>query len=465
MKRLWQTRHTKKLLFLPPVIVGAVVLAVVASRSKEMPRRPVEELSRVLRVIEVPQVSVVPRVLGFGTAKPRRVWQAVPEVSGRIIAVHDELRSGAIIRQDDELFRIDPVQFDLAIQQIEADIQQANAQLAELDAREKNSLASLQIEQQSLEIAEKDLARHRNLVQQNAAASAEVERAQRAVLNQRQLVQNHRSALNLFPAQRTSLEASLAAKQVALRDAQRNLANTVVAAPFTCRLGDVNLDVGQFVTAGMSLFETDGIDTIEIDAQVPLERFIEILDVDASEYDELLAVIATFDLGKMRQWFTQRSKSVVRVRSGKLNAEWDAKLSTVRERIDPQTRTVGIVVEVENPMQKIIPGQRPLLTKGMFCEIELRGSARPRRLVVPRLAIHDNHVYVLDSESKLERREVELEMAQGSFAVVQAGLAQGETLVVSDPTPAVIGLRVKPIQDDDVLNDLVNEATGLGVSR
>jgi hypothetical protein len=96
----------------------------------------------------------------------------------------------------------------------------------------------------------------------------------------------------------------------------------------------------------------------------------------------------------------------------------------------------------------------------MYCEAELRGAARPQRVVIPRSAIHDGHVYLVGSDRRLQRRSIEVEFVQAGFACLRAGLSGNETLVVSDPTPAIEGMLVEAIIDEGVQARLVSEAAG-----
>ena len=98
----------------------------------------------------------------------------------------------------------------------------------------------------------------------------------------------------------------------------------------------------------------------------------------------------------------------------------------------------------------------------MFCEVELRAKPRTGRIVVPRTAIRDGQVFVLNAENRLESRPVEIAFSQGGLASIRSGLKPGEKLVVSDPTPAIEGMLVEPTDDDAALQRLVAEAQGEG---
>ena len=107
-----------------------------------------------MRIVRVPVVDVVPRVIGYGTAEPDRVWKAVAEVRGRVIETHPELKPGAMIRRGETLLRIDPTEYELAVARLEADIEQVAAQLEQLDVSQKNDQALLELEEASLKLAE-----------------------------------------------------------------------------------------------------------------------------------------------------------------------------------------------------------------------------------------------------------------------------------------------------------------------
>jgi hypothetical protein len=101
----------------------------------------------------------------------------------------------------------------------------------------------------------------------------------------------------------------------------------------------------------------------------------------------------------------------------------------------------------------------------MYCEVELRGKVRESHLVIPRSALHNSEVYLLDADNRLQRRAVELDFAQSNFLCLKSGLNEGDTLVVSDPTPAIEGMLVEPVVDNHVLQALIQEATGEGAAE
>lgn len=447
-------RWGSRLLFIPPLLAGVVIAIWLVGNRPQPQRKVANEAMRMLRVIEVPVVDVLPQVVGYGTAEPGQTWQAVAQVEGRIVDVHPELHSGSFVRKNQLLLKIDPAEYQFAVAQLEAEIEQAKSLIEELTRTEENLQASLKIERDALSVTEREMQRLQELVAQRATSQSEVDAQQRSILTQQQRLQAQASALNLLPAQKQNQQANLALKQAQLAQAQLDLKHTEIRAPYDCRLGAVSLDVDQFVGTGQSLFEASSIDLVEVEAQAPMREVRRLIHNPTG-----VAPAGELTSQRVRDIFNVRA-IVEMASSGESSAKWSARFMRIRESLDPQTRSLSLVVGVDNPYGQIVPGVRPPLLQGTYCRVTLIGKPRPDQVVVPRHAIHGGHVYVLDEENRLRRRPVEIAFQQSEFAVIGSGLAGGETLVVADPAPAIEGMLVDPLMDDSLLKRLVADARG-----
>jgi hypothetical protein len=97
-----------------------------------------------------------------------------------------------------------------------------------------------------------------------------------------------------------------------------------------------------------------------------------------------------------------------------------------------------------------VPSSPPLL-EGVFCEVEFRGQPRPAQLVVPRVAIRDGRLYIVNEENRLETRDVTSVLPVGELAVVIGAVDEGDRVILSDPTPAVDGMLVDPVQEEPAI--------------
>jgi RND family efflux transporter MFP subunit len=437
---------------LPVLAAIAVVATLVRTRSRPV-ARPVEESTRSLRVIEAPLVAFRPRALGYGLAEPARTWQAVAEVEGTVVSVHPELKAGALIKADTVLLQIDRADYELAVAKLAATVAETRAKLDELDAEERSRLAAREIEERSLALARKSLDRMRKLGKEDIVATDQIDREERNVLRQEQAIQQHDSALALIPARRRALEAGLAVLQADLDQAKIDLKKTTIRAPFDCRIGSVSIAEGQFLAARQRLFEAHGTESVEVEARFRPEQMRNLLAPGKRRRLQpgitMAALRNLFDL-----------EVVVRVRSGDWEATWPARFDRIRESVDPRSRAINAVVVVDDPYGKIIPGVRPALMQGMYCEVELHAPALPGTVVLPRGAVHGDRVFVLDTEGRLASRTVTRAFAQDGFVVIDSGLAGGERVVVSDPSPAIEGMKVEAVTDAALRERILLQAEG-----
>ena len=451
--RTFLRRAGRLLLFLAPVALGAAAVGY-AIQSREGPERvPPQERTMPVRVVTVPALDVAPRALGYGSVQPGRVWEAVAEVSGAVLYRHPELEKGAILRAGTELLRIDPTDYRLAIAQIEANVRSTEAQLAVLDVRASNTKRSLAIEERNIGLARKELERKQRLARQGTISQAAVDQEERAVLVGEQAVQNLRNSMRLLPAERAVLEATLDQLGAQLETARRNLRRTTITAPFHCRIAEVNVERAQFAIQGKVLVVADSLDVAEVTAQVPIGTLLTLVPRDLD-----LPTGAGASMPRLRE--AAALQAVVRLRTGRGAAEWPARFSRISDTVDRRTRTVGVIVAVDDPYRRIVPGERPPLVKNMYVEVEIRGPPRPGAVVVPRGALTGGEVRIVGPDDRLRTREVEVDFVQTNFVVVRSGLGAGERVVVSDLPFAVDGMRLGPVEDEEALAALVAEAVG-----
>ena len=446
----------KKLLIVPPIVVGIAVLAYVVSNKATPPKIPASELARYVRVINVTEMSVVPRILGYGSVKPEKIWTASAEVSGTVTYVHPDFKKGAILSAGTEIVRISPADYELAIRQAEANMHAIDAQVTELGVNEQNTRESLKIEERALEVNEKELQRKRSLLQRSAVSQASVDQEQRNTLAQRRKVQDLKNSLRLIPSQRALRREERAVDEAKLVAARLDLERTHIRLPFDARIAEQNVEQTQYAQVGQTLGVADSMGAAEIDAQIPISRFRSLL----SGVSNSPASVTTGSFQAMAERYG--FEAVVRLRIDERTVEWKAQFSRLSDTIDPTTRTLGMIASVDGSYARAVPGYRPPLVKGMFVEVELRARPIENKVVVPRSIVNGNRIYVANTEDRLEVRTVNVGLQQGSLAVITEGLKAGDRVVVSDLAPAIEGMLLKVVADDELMAQLKTEASGAG---
>ncbi|MDP6342788.1 MAG: efflux RND transporter periplasmic adaptor subunit [Alphaproteobacteria bacterium] len=436
----------RRALIVIPLALGAAVLAYFVLNQQAPEVVPARERVQMVRLITAAEVDVVPKVLGYGTVRADRVWSAVARVSGEVAYVHPNFKNGAILAAGTEIIRISPTDYELQISQAGANIRATEARIAELAATERNHQRSLKIEKQSLALKEKQLVRTRALRKRGTIAQASLEAEENAVLGQRQRVQEIENALTLIPAQIAAQNEQKAVYQAQLSSAELSLARTHTRLPFNARIAQSNVERTQYVQTGTVMGSADSIERAEVEAQIPqalFQRFI-----GAVVGDRTVGQVDGETLSMMAREYGLAAR--VRLPFGQPGIAWQGRVVRISDTIDPQTRTVGAVVAVDDPYGGVRPGERPPLVKGMFVEVALHGKPLRRRILVPRSALRQGRLYLMTAEGRLAIRPVETAYLQGDLAVIGAGLAPGERVVVSDLLYASEGMLLEGVEDGDL---------------
>lgn len=379
--------------WLPLLVVLAGVLGavgMVAVRPAVSTQTP-PHLAPLVRVIEVVPETVRLRVQAQGNVEPRTESALVAEVSGRIVWVSPSLASGGFLAAGEELVRIDPTDHQLAVERAEA-----------AHARARSAL----------ELARTGARRQRTLSDRNVTSPAAVEEAEN---------------------QERAADAGVREAAAALEQARRDLARTVVVAPFVGRVREKHVDIGQFVNRGTTVARVYAVDFAEIRLPIP--------DAQAAFVDLPIAFRDDeTDDG------SQRTLPEVILRSsfaGRAHT-WRGRIVRTEGAIDPRTRMIHAVARVEDPYGRGDDPDRPPLAVGLFVDAEIEGRLVDDVFPLPRIALRgENEVVVVDSEDRIRIRRVEILKREHDSVLVTAGLRAGERVVASPLALTVEGMAVR----------------------
>ncbi|MCK4713319.1 MAG: hypothetical protein KAT26_10605 [Marinosulfonomonas sp.] len=399
-----------------PLGLGVLSIMVFAGMKSAPSAKEVTAKVTPVRVITIAPTPIVPRVSGYGTVSPTREWRAVARIEGEVTWTSEKLANGLLADAGEELMRIDQSGIELTLAQIDA-------QIGAIDVKDETVRASLEISKAEWDISRADLARQTGLAEQGVVPKTAVDQAVRQELSSRANVNNLQNQLALNGAERNVLAAQ---RNIALRD----LNYTSIKAPYALRIGKVSAETGQFTSRGQVLFEAEGVEAVEISAQIPIGR--------------MSALMRNPDQEGTAGPVGLEAKVLLRAPAHVI--EWPARVDRVGDLIDPRTQSISVVVVVDQPMEQASAGQKPPLRRNMFVEVVLQAPQR-NAIVIPRAAVRAGSVFVVNSDGKLEKRQVQIAYAIDTVAVVAKGLVEGDKLVVTDMDIAVPGKAVKPVED------------------
>ncbi len=436
-----------------PILAGAgFLLAILLVASKRGPEHnPAEVRVTPVTVVEARRIPLRARAVGYGEVKPTTFLEANAEVSGRVVYISPELKQGAIVPHGTVVVRIDDTSYRLALAQARADLVANQANLKQLAVDKRNNESSLSIAQRSLAIGEKELSRKKKLLATGSVSRSEADSEEQNVLRLRQDVQTLESQLSLIPTQQEVIEAQIAHAQAQVRDSEYNLERTEIQLPYDARIGDVFTEAGQFVSANARLFDANSLAQVEVAAELPLMHI-----------RPLLSSLSVAD--GISEGFEQLPSALLELEAelslvdGAIDSRWQGRVVRLRGSLDATSRTMGVVVAVDNSYQQAIAGKRPPLLRGMYTKVVLLARPAPA-MVIPRHALHEGKVYVAE-KNKLSIRPVSIDFHQGNLSVIRDGLTEGEKIIVTDVVPALEAMPLTVTQDNTLQASITQEAFG-----
>lgn len=427
----------KRLLILPPLLIGAVILFGATTVKQSPQREQASEKPVPVRIIKAVKTSITPRATGYGVVKPARVWQGVAKVSGPVVKLHSRLQAGVILKAGEVLLQIDASEYQLALEQ-------ADAELSAADIKISNAEQLLPIEQRNLDLLKEDEARKSQLLSAGSTAQITLDTARRATLAAEIKVQTLKNTIAQLTAEKKVLLARRA-------NAALELQRSDLKAPFDLRITEVLTEDAQFANKGQVLVKADGIDQMDVTAHLPMGRLRHL-------------VRGTGNAGWLLDDETASGPllldAVVRSNRPHGTVSWPAIVSRIASNLDPQTQTVGIVVSVQDPYGQAVPGQRPILAPDTFVEVELAGRPLEDEIVVPASALHEERLYVVDMEQRLGIRPARVKFYQDNLAVLETGASEGDLIVLNELVPAVDGMLLKPQEGEKSFEKLIQEVQG-----
>lgn len=237
--------------------------------------------------------------------------------------------------------------------------------------------------------------------------------------------------------QRDQAQASVNAQEAILENAQINMTDTSVVAPFSGRIDTTALEVGNYVTAGQTtLAKISNTDPVFVQFSIAEPEYLKLSSAQSNKgaaLDNLTIVLSdgsTYDL--------------------------PGQVAEVNRGINDNTGTLTIKALFRNPMHRLLPG--------MFAHVQATAGTRQNALLIPKRAIvelmYKKFVYIVGSDNKVTMKEVTLGPSVGRFYMVESGLTGDETIVVEGTGKLRQGAEVKaqPMTEADLDTTADNSA-------
>ena len=332
----------------------------------------------------------------YGSATPLTLTNLVSDVSGRVIEVSEKIRTGSTFNEGDTLLRIEPRDYQIAV-----DV--AAAAVAEAEVRYRQELAEQEIAKQEWNIKPKG---------------------------------RQGKALALREPQVKAAMASLQSARARLDQAKLDLERTEIKAPFTGKVLQQRVDIGQVVNPSQAIAEIYATEQLEIRLPIKTQDLHQI------------------DINNLES-FTTAPRVILESRLGDKTYQWFGEVVRSEGAYDRNNRMLYVVARVENPFEPTdnAPGMRV----GQFFEAKIEGNMLNNVFALPRRAVtQDNQIAVVD-EGQLLKIPVEPVWTDRDNVIIRAFgslemdssdarmLTSADQLILTPTANLATGTRVKLI--------------------
>ncbi len=240
------------LIIIMPILLlgGSIVIMTIMNNNKpEVEAKEIVEKAAVVDVLTAKFADIRPIIEVYGQTVANKQLNLRPAVSGEILQVSPNFKSGALVNKGELLFSIDPFAYEGALLTAQSRYDETLSNIDELKLRSLSEEISLKTAKQQLTSAQKDydsavILQKRNTISKKALDDKLIS------LTQRQ--QNVSLSQNNIQAQKSQLQrlqTGLKTAQWSIDKAQRDLANTKTIAPFNAYVQNANMQIGQLTNS------------------------------------------------------------------------------------------------------------------------------------------------------------------------------------------------------------------------
>ena len=400
------SKRTKLSIFGAVFLLLVITIGVMAATRGE---KPID-----VRVEAVESRDLVASVTASGRVQPRTMVDLSADITGRIVSLR--VREGDLVEKGQLLLRIDPAQYEAAVQRAEASLASVRAQAAQSKA--------------NFDQAQRDLARSEEILKANPSSitgeQMEKLRTQAEI------------TAAVAEASRHSVDQALAG----LRDAQNNLTKTTIFAPMSGRVTRLNVEEGE--TAIMGTMNKDAATLLTISDMSVLETKVRVDETDVARVqigDSTVVQIDAFPDTSFLGRVVQISNSSVRAATGApttdqaVDYEVTIQLVDVPDATRPDfSATARIVTDTRKSVLSIPIIALTVREQGTMVE----GDAPPSVPIGGAQAAEPGDdpikrdvegVFVVGTDNKVSFRPVKVGIAGEKFFEVLDGLKAGEKIV------------------------------------
>jgi membrane fusion protein, multidrug efflux system len=410
------------------VFLVAIVIAMtlVILRPKAKRQVPVEK-GRLVEVFHAATETVQMVVESFGTVEPRESLKLVAQVRGPIVSLSPGFKEGEFIEEGTRLIQIDPRTYGLEVERRKVQIKQSEAELKRLNQEVVNLRSRVKIAKSDVTLAKNEYSRLKKLIERKVIAQSQLDKSEQAYLASLERLQALENQMALIGPQKEQLIAARDMARVMHEQAKLDLERSGIVAPFDGWVLEKAIEVGQHVNVGQQLGSIYRFGKLDIEVRIPARDF-KWFPAGLGQGTPVAADVLFDNAG---QRFT-----------------WNGHVARVKAMMDERTRTLPMVIEVDEFSADAPKKNNFRLRPGMFVTIKIQGKEIDQAFVVPRHVVYPGDLVYTVKENHLKIKEVSILRSYKEQVVINEGLSEGDLIVKTPLSSAKDGMSVRLKTDD-----------------
>ncbi len=414
---LFKTIRVFVVLFIALVI--AVVLVIMRPRAER--QVPVDK-GLLVEVLPAKTEDVEMVVESFGTVAPRESLKLVAQVRGPIVDIDPAFEEGGFVQEKTRLIQIDPRTYRLAVERRNVQIKQAEAELKRLEQEVVNLKARIKITRFDVKLAKNEYLRLKKLIDRKVIAQSQLDKSEQAYLASQEHLQALDNQMALTDPQKEQLIAARDMARVMHQEAKLDLERSSIVAPFEGWVLEKAIEVGQYVNIGQQLGKIYSAGQLDIEVRIPTKD-LKWFPEDMGQKTPLLADIVFKNAGNEHIW--------------------RGCVARIKAMMDERTRTLPMVIEIDETPATERP-QNPFgLRPGMFVTVRIKGKKIQNVFVLPRYLIYPGDVVYTVKDDTLKSNRVKILRGYKDTVIIEDGLSEGAFIVKSPLSSPMDGMRVR----------------------
>ena len=434
----------------PVIIFGAAWVGFLWMGSQPPPVRKVVVAPD---AVPVRTASVKPQQGGVdieadGIVVPLREVTLAAEVAGRVLEKSPSCKAGQFVSKGAVLFRIDPRDYQLEVERLQRELNQAGLLIEEIDEELDQNTGTIDLARRQVAISQREVTRLDGLKANRVITEAEHDRALRDELTANNTLTTISGQNRVLAKRRNRMLEAQSLAGTMLQRAQLDLSRTTVVAPVDGMVVEERAEQESFVSKGETLVVLEDISAAEVRTSL---RMDEVARVWGGQPNTALPD------GKSTHDLPDTPASVV-FSLGDRSFQWSGTLSRQEGKgLDAKTRTLPCRVLVSNPtavqaidvygapMSQLPPEAPRTLMRGMFVQVRVHIDSTETLVSIPEEAQRPTgEVWVVRDGTLVVLRMLPLQGAGGRvfFAANPHGLQPGDRVVTSQLANPREGMRV-----------------------